>query len=392
MPNRRLRIMQIFNRYQEYGGEEGSVFRIGDALQRIHDVEYFLSSTAEMTSGGLFRNLMMPWMALHNPEVLRKLKRYQNLGRFDAWQIHNIFPVMSPVVYERALDWKIPIVHFLHNYRFGCVNGFFLNHGKPCQRCISGNFWAAFTTACWHDSHAKSGWMGMITAHVRKMPLFEKVFQWIAISEAQKQVHIQMGIPEENIRVIHHFLESDAPPLARSNSSTAIFVGRLSAEKGVDKLIEAWRLIAGGERELLIVGDGPERVRLEKQALGLKGIRFTGFTQRNAQQRYWQSALFSVVPSIWLEPFGMTVLEAWSKGRPVIGHNIGALPELIQDNVSGLLTDPHQVSNLAEKMDCLFSNPEKAHAMGYAGYDHLKTKFSLKVWLSQMIKLYDGLR
>ncbi len=271
MSSHRLHILQIFNRYLQYGGEEGSITRIGDAIQEIHDVDYFFYSTAQLTGEGFLSKLEIPWKSWHNSEVASALKRLQENNHFDLWQIHNIFPAMSPVVYELAFKWNIPLVHYLHNYRLSCVNGFFLNHGQPCQRCLSGDFWPAFQTACWHNSHIESGWMGLITNRIRRMPLFEKVFQWVAISEAQKREHVRMGIPAERIKVIHHFLDPEGPPLPPSQSPTAIFVGRLSIEKGVEKLLEAWRQVEGGERKLLIVGDGPERSNLERKARGTAG-------------------------------------------------------------------------------------------------------------------------
>lgn len=217
MPARRLRILQIFNRYLQYGGEEGIVTQIGEALQEIHDVENFFYSTAEAAGTSVWSKLQIPWKSAYNADVLSKLRHYQKTSRFDLWQIHNIFPVMSPVVYRQALEWKIPIVHYLHNYRLSCVNGFFLNHGQPCQRCLSGNFWPAFQTACWRDSRLQSGWMGLITNQIRRLPLFERVFRWIAISEAQKREHVRMGIPADKIKVIHHFLDIEAPPLRLPN-------------------------------------------------------------------------------------------------------------------------------------------------------------------------------
>ena len=156
-----------------------------------------------------------------------------------------------------------------------------------------------------------------------------------------------VGIPAEKIKVIHHFLEVEEPPLPPSRTPTAIFVGRLSLEKGVDKLLQAWELVGGGERRLLIMGDGPERGNLERKAQNLKGVQFVGFVKKEEQVKYWREALFSVVPSIWMEPFGMTVLESWSKGRPVLAHDIGALPELIRPGIDGLLADPWNVE------DCL---------------------------------------
>ncbi len=391
MPARRLQLLQIFNRYLQYGGEEGSITRIGDAIQSIHDVDYFFYSTSQLSGESWWDKAQVPWKSYRNAEVAEGLKRLQANRKYDAWQIHNVFPAMSPVVYELALEWKMPIIHYLHNYRFSCVNGFFLNHGQPCQRCLSGNFWPAFQTACWRGSRLESGWMGLITHRIRQMPLFEKVFRWIAISEAQKREYVRMGVPSERIKVIHHFLDPDANVLPPADSPTAIFVGRLSPEKGVDRLIAAWKKIGGGERMLLIMGDGPERANLERLAKGARGIHFVGFVAKNEQQRYWQEALFSVVPSVWLEPFGMTVLESWSNGRPVVAHAIGALPELVRNGVDGILADPENVDDLAEKMERLLSEPKQTKAMGLAGRKRLESDFSQARWLRDIAVIYDEL-
>ncbi|HEY0257251.1 MAG TPA: glycosyltransferase family 4 protein [Candidatus Methylacidiphilales bacterium] len=391
MSSRRLHVLQIFNRYLQYGGEEGSITRIGDALQKIHDIDYFFYSTSQLGTDSFWTKLQVPWKSFRNPAVANGLTRLQQANHYNLWQIHNIFPAMSPVVYELALKWKIPIIHYLHNYRFACVNGFFLNHGKPCQRCLSGNFWPAFQTACWHESRLYSGWMGIITHYIRTLPLFEQVFRWVAISEAQKQEHVRMGIPAERIRVIHHFLDATEPVMAPVTTPTAIFVGRLSPEKGVDQLLDAWKLVAGGNRRLLIMGEGPELHRLEAKAASLPGVKFLGFVKGPDQRRYWQEASFSVMPSIWLEPFGMSVLESWAKGRPVVGHDIGALPELIEDGVDGTLSAPGRVEELARKLEWMFSNPERAVNMGLAGRRKLEERFSQARWLKEIAAIYDEL-
>jgi glycosyltransferase involved in cell wall biosynthesis len=391
MTTRRLRILQIFNRYLQYGGEEGVVGQIGGALREIHDVEDFFYSTSQLTGQGTASKLQIAWKSFHNSEVLSELERLQTARSFDVWEIHNIFPAMSPVVYEMALKINVPVVHYLHNYRLSCVNGFFLNHGEPCQRCLSGNFWPAFATACWRNSRLQSGWMGLITGRIRKLPLFEKVFCWVALSEAQKREHVRMGIPAEKIRVIHHFFEAEQPSLPPSKSPTALFVGRLSPEKGVDELLDAWKLLQGGERKLFIMGDGPERARLERRARELKGVQLIGFVEREQKEQYWREALFSVVPSIWMEPFGMVVLESWSHGRPVVAHRIGALPELISDGVHGLLAQPRDAQDLARRMEEMFSHPERAEEMGLAGRRHLEERFSKKRWLSETADIYREL-
>jgi len=164
-------------------------------------------------------------------------------------------------------------------------------------------------------------------------------------------------------------------------------------DKGYDSnaIREQIQLVGGGERRLLIMGDGPERSNLERKAQGLKGVDFVGFVKKGDQRRYWQEALFSVVPSIWMEPFGMTVLESWSNGRPVVAHAIGALPEIIREGVDGTLADPEKVEDFAHKLDGLLSNPKQAESMGLAGRRHLEDYFSRSRWLKEIATIYDDL-
>jgi len=249
---------------------------------------------------------------------------------------------------------------------------------------MQGDFRNAFRTACWHDSHIQSGLMGVITARARAMDLFHRIHHWIAISEAQKLEHVAMGIPSEKITVIPHFydpLKMIDPPFP--DRGDALFVGRLSAEKGVDRLLRAWQSIHDCGRTLWIVGDGPERPRLEAMVRegGIRNIQFTGFLNHLEMQEIWAKSACNIIPSIWKEPFGMVVLEAWAKGRPVVAHHIGALSEIIADGVDGLLVSDHQPEQLGEAMLSLLQNPVRAQQMGHAGREKLKGKYSRKTWL-----------
>jgi glycosyltransferase involved in cell wall biosynthesis len=379
----RTRILQLFSRYREFGGEEGSVYRIGDALHRDFDIGFFLTSSDEAFAGNAFRRGVSVLKAFSNWDVIRDLKRYQRLADYDFWLVHNVFPAMSPGVYDLAFKNGIPIVQYLHNYRMGCINGFFLNHGTPCQTCMHGDFRKAFRTGCWHESRIQSGIMGMITSRTRGMDLFGKVHHWITISEAQKSEHVAMGIPQEKITVVPHFYESqESSDTNFPEQGDALFVGRLSPEKGVDRLIEAWRLIHDCGRNLWIVGDGPERLRLEVMVheAGIRNVRFTGFLSHPEMKDIWAKVSCSIVPSVWKEPFGMVVLESWAKSRPVIAHRIGALPEIITDHVNGILVGERQPHGMAEAMLSLLQNRSRAEALGKAGHEKLITHYSRESW------------
>ena len=387
------KILQVFSRYEYYGGEESSVYRIGDALQKNFEVEYFLASTAEFLNTTALKKATVPLRIFHNPEVLRRLRRFQGIGKFNLWQIHNVFPAMSPAVYMEAFRKGIPIVHYLHNYRFGCTNGFFLNHGKPCQLCIKGNFWPAVANKSWHESRVASAAMGSVLNYVRKIGLFEKVAKWIAISDAQKALHVAMGMPEDQIEVIYHFYEQKAMPPKPAPNGHALFIGRLSPEKGVAQLLEAWKILGRKDKKLFIVGEGPEMPHLQAYAQEhqLSNVVFTGFLSGNDQKEIWSQAAFSVVPSIWEEPFGMVVLESWANTRPVIAHDIGAMPELISDGETGWLTPAFRPDLLAATLDQAFSSPKQCLDMGIKGRMLLKVKFTKLEWMERMVALYGSL-
>jgi len=389
----RPRILQIFSRYREYGGEEGSVYRIGDALHRDFDIGFFLASSGDAFSGGVLKKGLSTIKAFSNWTIVDQLRRYQQLGRYDYWLIHNVFPVMSPAVYDLAFSMRIPVIHYLHNYRLGCINGFFMNHGEPCQRCMHGNFLPAFQTACWHESRLQSGIMGAITSRARGMDLFHRVHRWVAISRAQKQEHVDMGIPVDRISVIPHFFESKGEAPDYPYQGDVLFVGRLSAEKGVDRLLLAWERIQDCGRTLRIVGDGPERGRLEElvRSKRLRNVSFTGFLEHAQMAAIWEQSACSIVPSVWKEPFGMVVLESWAKGRPVIAHRIGALEEIVSDGTDGLLVPVDAPGALSEAILSILDNPDRGQAMGRAGADRLKIQYSKTRWQNAICGVFSNL-
>ncbi len=388
---KRLRILQIFSRYIHFGGEESSVFRIGDALQDKHDVEYFIGSTKDLLGYDMQSKIRAPFNAYYNLPIANRLRKYQEVGKFDLWQIHNVLPGLSPSVYQTAFDLKVPVVHYLHNYRMGCTNGFFLNHGQPCERCLGGNFWPAFQTACWQNSRLISGLMGLILRRVRSIGTFHKVAAWISISDFQKNKHAAMGIPADRIHNIHHFFESSAPPPSTPASGDTLFLGRLSREKGVDLLLRAWAKVRNANRRLVIAGTGPEESSLKNLAsdLSLANVVFTGFLNAEQQASLWSNSSALVVPSIWDEPFGMVVLEAWAKERPVVAYAKGALPELIHHGVNGLLADPFSVDDLAKNIQELIDKPELGPRLGKAGNLRLKDEFNRTLWLSRIESVYQ---
>jgi glycosyltransferase involved in cell wall biosynthesis len=390
--NRRPRVLQIFNRYLEYGGEQGSVGRIGDTLQQIADVEYFLTSSDQLLGRRLPEEMVKAAaFAFHNPEVVRRLERYQKIGRFDVWQIHNVFPAMSPSVYALAFKLGIPVVQYLHNYRMSCVNGFFLNHGKTCTSCIHGNFTKAALTGCWHDSRLISGWMGAVMMRVRAMGVLGKVAAWVALGNNQRKLHVQMGIPAERIHINPHFFIPRQDLFIQDPGHDVLFVGRFSKEKGVEQLLDAWKRTDRGEAKLLLAGEGPERGALENKVAVEKigGVEFLGFVSKEDQSAIWKRAAFLVVPSIWQDPLPTVVFEAWERGRPVVVSDAGGLADSVEDGMDGLKVPMRDAGAWAEAMGKLLSEPARSAEMALAGVAKLQRDFTKEKWLGRIGAIYD---
>ena len=383
----RPKVLRIFNRYQQYGGEEKMVRQISEALTGVVSVTAFERSTDELLNGSFLKRAGAPLNVIHNQKIFEQLRELQSQHRFDAWEIHNTFPAFSPAVYEAALELGATVIQYLHNYRFSCVNGMFLNQGQPCHRCIGGTFWAAFRTACWRSNRWASGIAGIALARVRR--LFSSIDIWVAISAAQKLRHVEMGIPAERIRVVPHFL--DAPIDVRPNvpeHGYFLFLGRLSQEKGLWQLLQGWRLLKARTAKLVIAGEGPERTRLENvcRENGLRNVEFRGYVSARDQDSLWQGARALIVPSIWEEPFGLVVLEAWARGRPALVSNRGGLPEIVTDSAARF--SPDQPEDIAAILDRCCTNSQDLRRMASEGLERLRQHYSRAVWLSKINEVY----
>lgn len=384
----KLKILQLFSRYLQYGGEEDCVIRMETALKERYEVASFIASTEELLR--TFKPLL-PLRVYRNRPVLAQLEKYHRLGRFDCWQIHNVFPALSPGTYTLAEKLGIPIIHYLHNYRMGCLNGLWFTKGEECRKCSSFNFLPGVINKCWRGSYAQSAAMALMLADVHRRGLIKQVRRWVAISHAQKEAHIAVGLPADKIDVVHHFLDHNVANESSSFPANGygLFIGRLSPEKGVDRLLDAWSKL-GKNRRLVIAGDGPELIFLRAKAasLNLDNVRFVGFVDQTLHEELWAGAAFSIVPSVWQEPFGMVVLEAWGRGRAVVAHRIGALPEIITDGVNGFLADPHDSDDLAIVIESTFLAGRKLQAAGKNGLAVLVSRFNKNIWLNKMDKVY----
>jgi glycosyltransferase involved in cell wall biosynthesis len=380
-----MKILQVFNRYEHFGGEEACVREMEVALRTGHEVLTFYGSTKDFLGVGFVNKIQAPLKAIWNRNAFMALRKLQVAEQFDLWLVHNVFPGLSPAVYDAARDCGVPVVQYLHNYRFTCVNGFLLNHGELCFRCLNGNFLPAVQTRCWRESRVAGAVMGISLVRLRVVGVFRQVAHWVAISHAQKRIYARIGIPEEKISVLYHFYEGP-PKMGQGHGKDLLFLGRISPEKGVRLLVDAWLEEKIEDRYLWIVGDGPIRSELEQRARKCANIKFTGFLTGRELESVWREAALSIVPSVWEETFGRVLIESWAHGVPVLAARIGALPELIESTGAGWLFDPSSLSSLKQKLRLILEDPS-AYSSVAAKCRAAVAGFSREDWLKGMERI-----
>jgi glycosyltransferase involved in cell wall biosynthesis len=155
--------------------------------------------------------------------------------------------------------------------------------------------------------------------------------------------------------------------------------------------LRAWKFVQSKGRKLIIAGDGPEKERLQKQAreLGLADVEFVGFLDREQQRAVWAKTSFSVIPSIWNEPFPLTFLESWTQDRTFVANRLGAMAEVVTEGKDGLLAEPFSAKSMSSKIQQLINQPELCTMMGSAGKGRILNEFNRTLWLSRIETVYQ---
>lgn len=384
-----FRILSIFNRYLQYGGEETMAAKISETLSRQAMVKEYHYSTAEWLEEG---KLTAPLRGLYNRSVLRRLRLLQQEHQFDLWLIHNVFPAMSPAVYREARRLNVPVIHMLHNYRFGCLNGLLFRDGRECRECISGNFLPGIKNRCWNQGLVSSLFSACFQTAARKSGILEHAARFIALSGRQAEFLKSIGIPESKTAILPLFVETCRQPYTEPpEDGDILFVGRLTPEKGLMPVLHAWSGITT-HRRLVIAGDGPQKKELETwvREHRLDNVIFKGFVPLEEQAALWESAAVFIAPSIWHEPGATTILEALGRGRPVIAFAKGAACDHLADPAHGWLMDPDRPDAILKTIQTVLGTPgEILSRMGMQSREFVREQRSPEAWLTLFMELAE---
>lgn len=388
-----MKVLHLNDHYQKVGGAEMILFRTLEALEQV-GITNAVVHHHPIESQEVRRQLyQVPDLGSFAPRrkgtMIKRLKEIVEKERPDVIHIHDVGEPSIP----DTLSHLRPTVQSVFNHSFYCPGGlkYLPLARRVCQRKFGvGCLASAFLTHCnsirphilFHSYNRSRRTLG------HKSPTL-----FLALSQFQMQCLIQNGCSPKTVRVLPPFTtlpeRSDAET-ERTDTPILLFSGRLVPGKGFKVLLQVLRQIKSNF-ELVVDGAGAEREEAQKlsRQLGLQDrVRFIGWAPPDRHWACFRQASIVVVPSIWPEPFGMVGIEAMSYAKPVVAFRVGAIPEWLENDVTGFLIQPGDLAAMAEKIDFLLQNPSIARQMGQEGRQQVEQRFTPRQYVPKLLEIY----
>jgi glycosyltransferase involved in cell wall biosynthesis len=360
-----LSVLVIHNQYQQPGGEDAVVRAEVDLLRSAGNrVVLYTRNNSDIAGYGALRKASLLASTTWNRRTYADIHALIREHRPDIAHCHNFLPLVSPSAYYACKSAGVPVVQTLHNYRLLCPAGTLFANGQRCEGCSQSTA-NAVRRGCYRSSRVQTAAVSlMLRIHRLRGTWKRSVDAYVTPSAFCRDYFVAAGLPEKKVHLKSNFLAHD-PGQRAAHGDYALFVGRLSAEKGVLEMIEAWRQLP--EVKLLVAGDGPLYLETRGAARRSNGhVRLLGQLSADETLARIRGARFLVFPSRWYEPFGMGLLEAAACGVPAIASRVGAIPELVSDHHTGLLFDPDHFSELVDCVRFAWTHPAEMDEMGAA--------------------------
>ena len=383
-----MRILQIHNVYRELGGEDAVVRSDREILCAAgHDV---LALTGQNPEGSL-RTATALGLSSWNPLAYAHVGRVASEYHPDIVHVHNVWFELSGAALHGARRGAAPIVMTLHNYRMMCANGMLFRAGQSCTDCVGTTALHGLQHKCYRQSFlASAASVASIGLHKAINTWGRSVDHFLALTEFSKSKFVEAGIEPARISVRRNVVPDPGPRAVRPSSSTeVVYVGRVSEDKGIRILMDAWNRARPDGLQLVIVGDGPMRAEL----LGIdpsSSMRYLGPLANPQARKLICGARALVFPSLLFENQPMSLLEAMAAGTPIIASDVGGVPETLADGRGGWLTPPGDVDAWAGRLVAL-GDDAVVDGMSSNTRGLYEERYSVAVGLQSLLAVYSSL-
>ena len=385
-----MKILLVHNRYRQRGGEDAVFEAERDLLRRHgHEVATCEFSNDDIAATTIAERLKLAAQTIWSSESYRRLAEIAERERPLVAHFHNTLPLVSPAGYAAVRRAGGAVVQTLHNYRHGCPSGLLLRDGKPCEACLGRAVaWPAIRHGCYRTSRPASATVAaMLTAHRALGTFRHGVDAYVAPSAFAREKLAAAGLDAAQIHVKPHFLAED-PGAGRGDGGFALYAGRLSEEKGIRVMLDAWAEI-GAALPLVVVGDGPLAPEVEAAARRGDGVTFAGPLPKAEVLAQMQAAALLLVPSDAYETFGLTIIEAFAGGTPVVASRRGPRPDLIAHGHNGFLFEPGDAGALAAQIRRWLDQPQRHDAFRHAARTTFEQRFTAETNYARLLEIYE---
>jgi glycosyltransferase involved in cell wall biosynthesis len=330
-----------------------------------------------------------PLLMWRNPGALEKIRKAHESLQPDLWLVHNVYPVASAAAYGLARQLGVPVIQFGHNFRPFSVNGYCWAGQHLAPQGLQGNYWPEILAGSWQNSRIKTAIFATVLHKLRASGWLDSVKAWVAISDFMRDRFIEAGVPAERVFTLHHSWDLlNMPASTFEDNGSVLYLGRLSTEKGIPVLLEAWRKLraspeASAQTQLVIAGEGPLQNLVKQASETDPTIRFEGYVSGDRKAELLQSCRAVVVPSVWWEALGLVAYEAYDYSKPVLAARSGGLTETVTHEQTGLLHQAGNASELASHMAMVTQDPQGARQWGENGRMWLEENTKPADWLSR---------
>jgi len=387
-----MKILCVHNYYGSAAPSgENIVFEAEKSLlqARGHEVEIFTRHSDDIRAkaawGTMQGALATPW----NPWMTHAIKRTVECFRPDVVHVHNTFPLISPGIFQ-AVGQRAARVLTLHNYRLFCPAAIPMRRGKVCTACLDKrSSWPALQHGCYRSSRMATLPLALSVGLHRVLGTWKnQVDAFIALSDFQRRLMSESGVPAAKVHIKPNFYPGMPPVIPwRERASYVIFAGRLTAEKGIASLLRAWQMWGKDAPELRVVGDGELMPALARMASGFP-VRFLGQVTREETDAQIARSRLLILPSECLEGFPMVVREAFAFGTPVAVSDIGPLPSIVQDGVSGVVFQPWDAESLFHKVRSVWDTPSELERLGTGARAEFEAHYNEDTNYDMLMEVY----
>jgi len=391
-----MKILHVFNRYIQAGGEELAVEQIQKHLSSRHEVPRCFFESSQWTGSRAPNVVSQAARLFYNPESRRIFENRVRETGAEATLLHNIYPVGSPSLYRSAQKQKLPVIQYLHNYRPFSVDGSLFFNEEVRSESLYGTYINEVRAGVWQGSVIKSALCAVMQKMLRRSGWLNSISAWVAISDFMRQRLTETGaVHSSKIHTIRHAW--DAMPTAPQTDDQGhyLFLGRLIPEKGIRTLIQAWHELREqlGDKTppLKIAGDGKLTDWVKEQTAINPAITYLGHISGEQKHEALKTCRALIAPSVWWEPLGLIVYEAYDYAKPVLVARSGGLTETVQHGITGLIHEPGDKASLVKDvLDLESMNLDARVQLGENGRKWLLAEACVKKWQDQFDSLLES--